>query len=46
MVRILIELFLLVTFVHFITKDAHFIVEGIVGITAFVLWVKSLDKRG
>jgi len=46
MARIIIELVLLVLFIEFITQDAHHIVQGIVGITVFVLWVKSLDKRG
>lgn len=39
--RIIIELILLVLFVEFITKDAHYLVKGIVGITLFVFWVKS-----
>ena len=45
MARILIELFLLGAVVHLITKDMSSIAEGIVGIAAFVFWVKSLDKR-
>ena len=46
MARILIELFLLVVLIGFITKDMGRIAEGIVGTTLFVFWVKSLDKRG
>ena len=46
MARIIIELILLTLFIGFITKDSHHIVQGIVGLIVFVLWVKSLDKRG
>jgi len=45
MARIIVELILLILFIGFITQDVHRIVQGIVGITLFVLWVKSLDKR-
>jgi len=46
MIRIVVELILLTLFIGFITKDAHRVVQGIVGLIVFVLWVKSLDKRG